>query len=136
MSEPTDRPTPDPTTRRPITSEAQPLDHPVAPQPAADAATSTWRSRMSGARGVAVVAIAALVLGGAGGAALGYSAGDDSGGGFGGPGGMGQMRGGFPGAPGQQQGQQGGRGQGQTPPSTAPRDDVQPDGADAPSSTT
>jgi hypothetical protein len=112
----------------------QPPPYPPYPQAPA-VARPRFRDRVLGMRGVAAVAVAGLILGGAGGAVLGAatSGGEDHNfgpgrGGFGGPGqfqqqlppqGQGQPPQGFQGFP-------GGQG-GQLPPGTAPQNPVQPD---------
>lgn len=109
---------------------------PPFPPPVAAAPKTRFRDRVLGMRGVAAVAVAGLIIGGAGGAVLGaVTSGDDDrdGGRFGGPGGFGgpgqfqqQLP---PGQPGQLP--QGGPGQGMPggglPPGTSPQDEVQPD---------
>ena len=107
--------------------QTTPADPTPAPSPASPAATpekTRLRDRALGFRAVLAVALAALILGGLGGAAIGVvsSGGDEQRG----PGGG---RHGFQPGPGQGPG-------GGLPPGTAPRDDVQPDsGTDSSSDT-
>jgi hypothetical protein len=114
----------------PVPAEEAPQPFlPDQPYPPAPVARPRLRDRVFRIRGVVAVAVAGLILGGAGGTLVGATAfgdghGDGPGRGFGGPGGFQQ----FP-----QQGQlpQGGPGQGlpggQLPPGTSPQNDVQPD---------
>ncbi len=130
---------------------------PQTPAPASDAAAEPstiqtpaspplgWRERARGLRGVAAVSVAALLLGGTGGAVLGAVSNDeDSQRGFPGGGRDGQIQRG-PGVDGRQGQLPGGRLPGQlpggrqggppgsapgggVPPATGPQDDVVPDG--------
>lgn len=105
-------------------NEDQPVPTDQPAEKAADKAKPGWRERTLGLRGVAAVALASLILGGAGGAALGaLSNGADGD----------RGRDGF--GPGQFQPPPGGGGPGgMVPPGTTPPDDVQPDSGSTESS--
>jgi len=110
------------------TAQSEPAAEPTEPPETPPTQTKTrLRDRVLGIRGIAAVGLAGLVLGGLGGAAIGVAVDDDGDHGrpvrFGSqmPGGDGRHGpdGGFlpPGGP------------GQAPPSTAPDEEIQPDGS-------
>lgn len=108
-------PTPDPT--------ADPDPAPAAEAPEQPAARTRWRDRALGFRAVAAVALATLVLGGLGGAAIGVVASGDDDHDRRGPAQLDFRDGDRPphGAPGMP------APDGVVPPGTPPQDDVQPD---------
>jgi hypothetical protein len=102
-------------------NQADPTPDPI-PDPAPEAAARTrWRDRVLGFRGVLAVALAGLIVGGVGGAAIGALASGDDDHDRRGPGPM-ELRGDRP-----ERGEPGGFPGGGLPPGTPPQDEAQPD---------